>query len=137
MHLIQIFFRRNLVSKLEILLKSEKIRDYQIEFTQKISSRIQANIKTQQETAECEQSQKLICNLQGKTPYELGLGCQLHTYASGLLCATENKRRFFIVNYRQKHFSDYFNAFIANCPQDKYLIVQQSINENKTRYICK
>ena len=64
---------------------SEKIKDYQNKFAQKISNRIQKNIKTHQEAPNCEDSNKLICDIQGKTPYELGLGCQLHTYASGLM----------------------------------------------------
>ena len=112
-------------------MKSEKIRNYQNKFTLEISKRIQAKIKTQQENSNCENSKKLICNLQGKTPYELGLGCQLHTYASGLLCAIENKRKYLIVNYLQKQFSDYFNNFVTNCPQDELFNIQASVNEKK------
>jgi hypothetical protein len=128
--------RRILISKLEVNLKSKKITDYQSEFTSKISNRIQAKIKSQQELSNCENSNKLICNLQGKTPYELGLGCQMHTYASGLLCAIENNRKYFIVNYRQKQFSNYFDNFVKNCAQDKYLTIQQNVNDNKIQYLC-
>jgi len=130
------FLQRILISKLEVNLKSKRITDYQSQFTSKISNRIQAKIKNQQELSSCETSNKLICNLQGKTPYELGLGCQMHTYASGLLCAIENDRTFFIVNYRQKQFSNYFENFVKNCAQDKYLTIQQNVNDNKTQYLC-
>ena len=126
-----------MISKLEVLYQSEKIRNYQNKFVSEISKRIQSKIKSQQESSDCEYSKKLICNLQGKTPYELGLGCQLHTYASGLLCAIENKRKFLIVNYNQKQFSDYFDNFVGSCEKDKYLSIQENINRNKIKNLSK
>ena len=126
-----------MISKLEVLNQSEKIRNYQNKFVLEISKRIQSKIKSQQDNSDCEYSKKLILNLQRKTPYELGLGCQLHSYASGLLCAIENKRKFLIVNYHQKQFSDYFENFVRSCEENKYLSIQENINRNTIKNLSK
>ncbi len=126
-----------MISKLEVLNQSEKIRNYQNKFVLEISKRIQSKIKSQQVYSDCEYSKKLIFNLKRKTPIESGLGCQLHSYASGLLCANENKRKFLIVNYDQKQFSDYFNNFLGSCEEDKYLSIQENINRNTIKNLSK
>ena len=69
---------------MEVLYDLEKIQDYQKKITSEISNKIQKKIEAQQEASDCEKSNRLILNMNYINPFYAGLGCQLHTYASGL-----------------------------------------------------
>ena len=43
------------------------------------------------------------------------MGCQLHGFSSGLLCATEQVRHYSVIKYYKDQFETYFNFFKHVC----------------------
>ena len=112
-----IFFKRVLISNIEIILNSNKIRVYLTSISNRISEKIQLNLKNKQQNVECNTS-KHVLNLHNLNSFDCSLGCQLHVVSAGILCATEMNKKYLIINHDGK-YDRYFKAFEPVCENDK------------------
>ena len=83
--------------------------------TETVSKKIQEKIKAIQEANTCDSVKYLVYDFINYKIDECGLGCQLHGFSSGLLCAIENGRQYSIINYYDDQYRDYFHFFNSWC----------------------
>ena len=98
-----------------MILNSRKMSQFLLDKSEKIYTKIQEKIVTMQQNEKCSSSKHLIYDFENLSPVDCNLGCNLHGFSAGLLCAIENDRQFTIVNYARDQFEKYFDAFTPRC----------------------
>ncbi len=88
--------------------------------SKKISDDLQLKFKKVHEEPECNSS-KNVLNFDKVSPVTCGLGCQLHTISAGFLCATDMKKKYFVVNHLGK-YEEYFSNFKLVCGKHDQII---------------
>ena len=76
---------------------------------------MEEKLKISQEDTECSRKKYLIYDLDYLSYADCNLGCQLHGFSSGLLCATEHVRHYSVIKYYKDQFETYFNFFKHPC----------------------
>ncbi len=80
-----------------------------------MSTKLEEKLKISQEDTECSRKKYLIYDLDYLSYADCNLGCQLHGFSSGLLCATEHVRHYSVIKYYKDQFETYFNFFKHVC----------------------
>jgi hypothetical protein len=91
---------------LESILELKSVKDLIDKSIESVSNKIDEKLKFSQQESNCDQN--VYC----------GLGCQLHGFSSGLLCATEKTRHFSVINYFDDQYENYFGFFKLVCNID-------------------
>ena len=80
-----------------------------------MSHKIDEKLELSQKVNDCERKTFLVCDLENQNHVYCGLGCQLHGFSSGLLCATEHRRHYTVINYLSDQYENYFGFFKQTC----------------------
>lgn len=116
--MIEIYFYlcfRALMAKIELLLESDRIKEFKKERVKNFEDELQARISSLQKS-DCLKDDTFAAVLPfEKNAVGCGYGCQMHFLSSVFICATDKKRMFFIDNYEIGQYNKYFELFAKKC----------------------
>ncbi len=96
-----------------------------------MANKLEEKFKISQEDTECSRKKYLIYDFEYLNYAYCNLGCQLHGFSSGLLCATEHKRHFSVIKYYKDQFENYFNFFKHVCEINDEIIRPGELGMNE------
>ena len=109
------FTKRKSISKFETILEGNNVKYLISKSIESVSHKIDEKLELSQKETDCERKTVLVCDLENQNHVYCGLGCQLHGFSSGLLCATEHRRHYTVINYLSDQYENYFSFFKQSC----------------------
>ena len=107
--------KRNSISDLENILEEKNVKNLIANSVESVANKLEEKFKISQEDTECSRKKYLIYDLDYLRYADCNLGCQLHGFSSGLLCATEQMRHYSVINFYKDQFESYFSFFKQSC----------------------
>lgn len=106
---------------MELIFESVKIKTFKKEKIKHFEKELQSKIEYLRD-GDCFLNKTLILLLvyepNGKN---CGFGCQMHSAASGFICANDLNRLFLIQNYENAKYNQYYTFFDEKCKGVNYL----------------
>jgi hypothetical protein len=104
-----------------LILETKRVKNLLAKATTSLAHQIATKLKqlnNKNEQTNCGANKFLIYDLENLNAVHCGLGCQLHGFSSGILCASESKRHFSIINYSKDQYQKYFDFFNHSCSHE-------------------
>ena len=104
-----------------MILETKRVKRLIAKATMSLEHRIETKLKQLNdasgpiEQTNCCTNKLLIYDFENLNAVYCGLGCQLHGFSSGILCASESDRRFSIINFSKDQYKNYFDFFNRSC----------------------
>ena len=109
------------MGSLELVFNTNEVKQYLKKNSMHYSDIVQRKIELIQNKSDCYYSRNLIIDLIYQPDgINCGFGCQMHSIASGFLCAFDTNRLFLIKNYENANYQKYFVNFNDKCKNYKY-----------------
>ena len=103
------------MAKIELVLESDRLKSLKSEMIKSFEDELQTSISSLQ-NSDCLKEDTLAADLYFvKNGALCGYGCQMHSLASGFICATDLSRMFFVDNYNAGGYHKYFEFFSKKC----------------------
>ena len=108
------------MAKMELIFESDKIKSFKQEKIKHFEKEIQSKIEYLR-GGDCYFNKTLVSVIMYE-PHGVscGFGCQMHSAASGFICANDLNRLFLIRNYQNGNYNKYFKFFDEKCKDAKY-----------------
>ena len=108
------------MGKLELIFESEQIKSFKYSRIKNFEKEIQTKINYLH-NGDCYSNKTLIDILLNEThAISCGFGCQMHSAASGFICAYDLNRIFLIKNFENGKYNKYFKFFEEKCNRLNY-----------------
>ncbi len=103
-----------------MILETKRVKSLIAKATTSLARQIETKLNDANgEQTNCRTNKLLMYDLENLNAVYCGLGCQLHGFSSGILCASESDRRYSIVNFAQDQYKKYFDFFNRSCSRSE------------------